>query len=81
MEAIEEAKQIARPKYMRNAQAASATQSYEEFLMSEEQKRIDEDLSQRKKRNLMALGVSQNNVQMLSLTTINGKPIKLSPTG
>lgn len=28
----------------------------------------------------MALGISQNNAQMLSLTTVNGRPVAISPT-
>ena len=60
---------------MRNAQAAAATQGYEEFLKEEEEKKIAESLNDKKKRKLLKLGVSQNNAQMLSLTTVNGRPV------
>ena len=79
LDAIEEDYYSRRPKHMRNAQAAAATQSYEEFLREEEEKRIAENLNDKKKRQLLKLGVSLNNAQMLSLTTVNGRPVARSP--
>lgn len=48
-------------------------------MREEEEKRIAESLNDKKKRQLLSLGVSLSNAQMLSLTTVNGRPVARSP--